>query len=92
MKEKEFRKLIREEINNYLDEDTEESSHLKNLIAKFYLFIIKNDLNKAKEMLKNNPELQKLAVDIKRESDVIAANLLKNKDFVEFLLRNNKEK
>jgi len=92
MKESQFRKLVREELDNCLKEEGEKSSALKNLISKFYMFIIKNDLNKAKEILRNNPELQQMASEIKRESDRIAGELLKDPAFIEFLLNRDKGK
>jgi len=86
MKETEFRKLVREELDNCLKEEGKKNSVLKNLIAKFYMFIIRNDLNKAKEILRNNPELQQMSAEIKRESDKVAGELLKDPAFIEFLL------
>ena len=84
MKESQFRKLIREELKDYINEESEEGNTLKNLIANFYQFIIRSDINAAKQKLKNNPELQRMATDIKRESDFIASELLKDKSFIEF--------
>jgi len=92
MKESQFRKLVREELDNCLKEEGEKSSALKNLISKFYMFIIRNDLNKAKEILRNNPELQQMASEIKRESDKIAGELLKDESFIRFLLNKDKGK
>jgi len=93
MKEKEFRKIIREEIKNLLDDakvpdyitSTTKSGQLTDLISKFYLYIIRHDLESAQKYLIHNPELLQLSKEIKATSKNVADELLKDKNFVEFL-------
>lgn len=87
MKEKEFRKLVREELSNVLSE-AKQSGVLTDLIAKFYMLIIKKDMQSSLTYLQNNPELKKAAENIKTQSDIVANTLLHDKKFLEFLKNN----
>ena len=93
MKEKEFRKIVREEIKSLLDEakvpnyvtSTTKSGPITDLISKFYLYIIRHDLESAQKYFIHNPELLQLSKEIKNTSKNVANELLKDKNFVEFL-------
>lgn len=93
MKEIEFRKLVREEIKNMLNEanvpnyvtSATKSGPITDLISKFYLYIIRHDLQSAQKYLIHNPELLQLSKEIKDTSKSVANELLKDKNFVEFL-------
>lgn len=87
MTEKKAYKIIKEEISKTLFEEEKNSGGvIGKLLTKFYMFIIKNDLESAKETLKQNPELQKTAEEIKQQSELLAKQLLKNPKFVKYLL------
>jgi len=86
MDDKKIYKIVNEEITKALIKESGKSGGIiGNLISKFYMFIIKNDLEAAKKALQENPELLQAAEDIKNQSEVIAKDLLKNKEFLKFL-------
>lgn len=94
MNEKQFRKIVREELKTMLSEGSIKSA-LDDVVSKFYLLIIQNDINAAREYLQNHPELNKIAQDIKIQSKKVASELIKDEKFWDWLIKlsqENKEK
>lgn len=93
MNEKEFRKLVRTEVkailqetDNFRTKKSKSAGTLSDVLVKFYLYLIRNDLHSAEQYLKNNPELLKMAKNIKQQNSKLASELFKDKDFIKFLL------
>ena len=65
MKEKEFRKLVREEIKSILEDIPSETPSKKgDLISQIYQWIIQGDMEKAVTAMQNDPTLMKLANNV----------------------------
>ncbi len=69
MKEKEFRKLVKEEIKKILYEDVDIKSNPNNInkesiLSQIYQWIIRGDMDKAAKAMQNDPTLVKLANNI----------------------------
>ncbi len=65
MKEKEFRKIVREEIKKMMKEDFTLPQNKKESIAsQIYQWIIQGDMEKAYTAMQNDPTLLKLANNI----------------------------
>ena len=73
MKEQEFRKMVREEIQHILFEESPFEENKENLISQIYQWIIRGDMDKAMKAMQNDPELLKLAKNV----DDLKAELLK---------------
>ena len=82
MKEKEFRKIVREEIQTLLSETTKGE-----ILSKIYQWIIKGDMEKAMTALKYDPELMKLAKNIEELQKELLSRMSKDKKFTDFLLK-----
>ena len=82
MKEKEFRKIVKEEIQNILLETTK-----GDVVSKIYQWIIQGDMKKAMAALQYDPELVKLAKNTELLTKELLRRISNDKKFKDFLLK-----
>lgn len=94
MKEREFRKLVRNELKKQFSKSKKilVENDLSTAITNFYIWLMKKPIEKAKKELQDNPKLQQIAQDIKTQNVNVAHELIKDKEFLKFLLQKVKEK
>lgn len=86
MKEKEFRKIVKEEIRNILSETTK-----GDIISQIYMWIIKGNMRKAMQAMQNDPELMRLANNVEELKKELLKRMSEDDNFGEFLLKTVKQ-
>lgn len=90
MKPIEFKNTVKEELKvqgNILSEN-----ELSNAVTKFYLWLMKEPIEKAKRELANNPRLQKVAQEVEDQKLDVAKSLMRDPKFLNYLIAKSKEK
>jgi hypothetical protein len=88
MKEKEFRKLIREEIKNLLNENLNaiiSKQEKENIILQIYQWIIKGDMKKAVTAMQNDPTLLKLANNVEALKNELLKRMAQDDKMLELI-------
>lgn len=96
MEEKEFRKLVKEELNSIIKEkklfEVDVPKKLTNdLFSKIYIWIMRGEITKAIQAIKHDPELEKLVKNNEILYKKIKQKMETDDSFLKFALNMYKE-
>ncbi len=87
MKEKEFRRIVREEIRKIMSEDSNiiPKKEKESIISQIYQWIIRGDMQKAVTAMQNDPTLLKLANNVEALKNELLKRMAKDDKMLQLI-------